>query len=137
VSRTTRLTTPVDELGDALTLDDADGLGEGATLPDALPLGVGSTVGPGDEDAVDGGRPTVGAAVTRTTRGVGVPPTPTLPGCDGEELAPGEPDADGSGEAGTVVIVTVGTGGDATGSSGMNSITTASSAKPTMPTVDR
>lgn len=119
VSRTTRLTTPVDELGDTLTLDDADGLGEGATLPDALPLGVGSTVGPGDGDAVDGGSPTVsvGATVTRTMRGVGLEPTPTAP-VDGAADAVGELDLDGAAEPGTV-IVTVGEGPAPSGIAGM------------------
>lgn len=74
-------------LGDG---DDADGLGDGAPLPDAL--GVGSTVGPGDEETVGSGRPTVGVAPTSTMRGDGAPCTPTAPVLDD--------DADGPGAAG-------------------------------------
>lgn len=119
MSRTSRLTTPVDELGDALTLDDADGLGDGATLPDADADGVGSTVGPGDEDVVDGGSPTVsvGATVTRMTRGVGLEPTPTAP-VDGAPDAVGELEGDGTTEPGTV-IVTVGAAPAPSGIAGM------------------
>lgn len=126
VGVTAALTTRLTAAG-ALAVPLGDGVG--LALPDALGLGVGSTVGPGeDEDAAD---PVVGAAPTRITRGVGAPCTPASPGDDGD----GELDVDGA--AGTTVIVTVGTGGDATGSLGTNSITAPSSAHPTAATMDR
>jgi hypothetical protein len=116
---------------------DSDGLGGGEviTLPGAPPLRADSPVGPGDDDAADGDGPMVGASVTRTTRGVGVPCAPAAEPEDGD--GPGDDDADGAGPAGTSVMVTVGIGGAAAPTSGTNSITTASSAIPTAPTADR
>jgi hypothetical protein len=106
---TTRLTAAALEV---LAL--GDGLGDGVLLPVAAPVGEGSTVGPGADDAVDGGSPTVGVVPTSTTRGVGAPCTPTVPGLG--EL----PDVDGDPEAcgpGAVVVVTTG-GGDCAAAAG-------------------
>ena len=130
---TVRLTAAGVGVGIVLGDGELDGLDDGTALPDAGTLGVGSTVGPGDEDPLGSGRPTVGVTSTSTTRGVGAPCAPTAPGGDAEDE--GAP-ADG-GLAITVVIVTVGTGGAATGTSGTNSITNPSSAHPTAPTMDR